>query len=351
MNSVLYIGPDHKNHRGGIGAVIDVYSKHITPFKFIPTYVTKSFSKQFTTYVTAVFKLIWILLTDREIKILHIHHASRGSFMRKSLLVLIGKIFGKKIILHIHGGGFHNFYNRSKLLKPIIRWALESSDAVICLSEMWKKYYSSTFKLKRLVIINNVIETPDASRLTNDKNGSLNLLFLGHVTEKKGVFDLLEVLASGRNEFKHKVKVTIGGIGEVERLEKTISDNHFNGDVSFAGWVNGSRKAELLNSCDVYVLPSYFEALPMSILEAMSYGKPVISTYVGGIPEIVKPGFNGWLFQPGDRQALNNIIMEAMDNKALLRQYGNNSLSISKNYTPESVFQSLNDLYREILNQ
>ena len=142
MNSVLYIGPDHKNHRGGIGAVIDVYSKHITPFKFIPTYVTKSFSKQFTTYVTAVFKLIWILLTDREIKILHIHHASRGSFMRKSLLVLIGKIFGKKIILHIHGGGFHNFYNRSKLLKPIIRWALESSDAVICLSEMWKKYYS-----------------------------------------------------------------------------------------------------------------------------------------------------------------------------------------------------------------
>jgi glycosyltransferase involved in cell wall biosynthesis len=264
---------------------------------------------------------------------------------------LIGKIFGKKIILHIHGGGFHNFYNRSKLLKPIIRWALESSDAVICLSEMWKKYYSSTFKLKRLVIINNVIETPDASRLTNDKNGSLNLLFLGHVTEKKGVFDLLEVLASGRNEFKHKVKVTIGGIGEVERLEKTISDNHFNGDVSFAGWVNGNRKAELLNSCDVYVLPSYFEALPMSILEAMSYGKPVISTYVGGIPEIVKPGFNGWLFQPGDRQALNNIIMEAMDNKALLRQYGNNSLSISKNYTPESVFQSLNDLYREILNQ
>ena len=137
----------------------------------------------------------------------------------------------------------------------------------------------------------------------------------------------------------------------MERLEKTISDNHFNGDVSFAGWVNGSRKAELLNNCDVYVLPSYFEALPMSILEAMSYGKPVISTYVGGIPEIVKPGFNGWLFQPGDRQALNNIIMEAMDNKALLRQYGNNSLSISKNYTPESVFQSLNDLYREILNQ
>jgi glycosyltransferase involved in cell wall biosynthesis len=349
MNSVLYIGPEHKNHRGGIGAVIDVYSKHITPFKFIPTYVTKSFFKQFITYAAAVFKLIWVCITDRKIRILHIHHASRGSFLRKSLLVLIGKMFGKKVILHIHGGGFHNFYNRAKLLKPVIRRTLESSDAIICLSEVWKKYYSSTFKLKRLVIINNVIETPLIRE--HETNGSLHLLFLGHVTEKKGVFDLLDVLASGRNEFKHKVKVTIGGIGEVERLEKTISDNHFNGDVSFAGWVDGTTKADLLNNCDVYVLPSYFEALPISILEAMSYGKPVISTYVGGIPEIVKPGFNGWLFKPGDHEALNSILREAMENKQLLKQYGNNSLSISKNYTPESVFQSLNDLYTQILNQ
>jgi len=354
MNNVLYIGPDHRNHRGGIGAVLDVYSKHITPFKFIPTYVTESFFKQLVTYIAAVFKLIWVCITDRQIKILHIHHASRGSFLRKSLLVLIGKIFGKKVILHIHGGGFHNFYNRAKLMKPVIRWTLENSDAVICLSEMWKKYYSSTFKLKRLVIINNVVESPltsHVSPLTHETIGSLKLLFLGHVTEKKGVFDLLKVLAEGRDQFKHKVKVTIGGIGEVERLEKIISDNQFNGDVSFAGWVNGNRKAELLNNCDVYVLPSYFEALPISILEAMSYGKPVISTNVGGVPEIVKPGFNGWLFQPGDHEALNKILREAMENKALLKQYGNNSLSISKNYTPESVFQSLNNLYKEILNQ
>ena len=352
MNSVLYIGPDHRNHRGGIGAVLDVYAKHITPFKFIPTYVTKSFLKQFAVYVTAVIKLIWVCITDRQIKILHIHHASRGSFMRKSVMVLIGKIFGKKVILHIHGGGFHNFYKRARLMKPIIRWILEHADAVICLSEMWKNYYSNTFKLKRLVIINNVIESPLTSPVSRlPSNGSLKLLFLGHVTEKKGVFDLLKVLASGREDFRHKVKFTIGGIGEVERLEKAISDNQFNGDVSFAGWVNGTKKAELLNNCDVYVLPSYFEALPISILEAMSYGKPVISTNVGCIPEIVKPGFNGWLFQPGDHQALNNILVEAMENKELLKQYGNNSLSISKKYTPESVFQSLNDLYKQILNQ
>ena len=349
MNSVLFIGPEHKNHRGGIGAVIDVYSKNLTPFKFIPTYVTKSFFVQFTTYIAAIFKLIWVCITDRQIKILHIHHASRGSFMRKVVMVMIGRLLGKKIILHIHGGGFHNYYRRAKLMKPLIRWALESSEAVICLSEMWKEYYSKTFRLKRLVIINNVIEQPSVSG-EHVQNGTLHLLFLGHIIEKKGVFDLLQVLASGKEQFRHKVKVTIGGIGEIERLEKTITDNQFNDDVKFAGWVNGSKKAQLLNNCDVYVLPSYFEGLPISILEAMSYGKPVISTNVGGIPEIVKPGFNGWLFQPGDKHALSTIISEAMDNKALLKKYGNNSLTLSKNYTPESVFQSLNVLYQQILN-
>lgn len=349
MKHVLFIGPDHKNHRGGIGAVLDVYSRHITPFKFLPSYVVKSFFRQVITYIGAIFKLIWLCITDRDIKILHIHHASRGSFMRKVVLMAIGKIFGKKIILHIHGGGFHNFYRRSRLMKPVIKWALEHADVVICLSEMWKKYYSSTFKIKHLVIINNVIEKPTIT--THVQNGSLRMLFLGLISEKKGIFDLLEVLAGNRQQFGDKVKVTIGGIGEAERLKKSIAELQLNSEVTYAGWVNGSKKADLLNSCDIYVLPSYFEALPISILEAMSYGKPVISTNIGGIPEIVKPGVNGWLFQPGDREALTSVICEAMNNKDLLQQYGNNSLNISKNYTPESVFQSLNDLYQYVLNQ
>ncbi|RYF88046.1 MAG: glycosyltransferase family 1 protein, partial [Chitinophagaceae bacterium] len=237
-----------------------------------------------------------------------------------------------------------------KLRKRFIKFIIEKADVVVCLSEVWREFFSSNFKLKKLVIINNVI--PTAVRDAHDKNGeAINLLFLGQIGVRKGLFDLLDVLAQNRSEFKNKVRLTIGGIGEVERLEKTLADHQFNGDVKFAGWVNGTKKAELLNGCDVYVLPSYFEGLPISILEAMSYGKPVISTHVGGIPEIVKPGVNGWLFEPGDKNALGSIIAEAMNDKERLKQYGSNSLSISKNYTPESVFQSVNELYRQILNK
>lgn len=347
MNHVVFIGPDNRDHRGGIGAVLDVYSKHIRPFRLIPTFVTKPFPIQFVTYVSAVLKLIWLCLTDRSVKVLHIHHASKGSFLRKSIMVLIGKLFRKKIILHIHGAKFHLFYQNSKLLKPYIKYILESADVVICLSESWRQFFSSNFKLKQLEIINNVIEEA-AQQPRNGHSPRVNLLFLGQIGNRKGVFDLLEVLASNKNDFKNRVHVTIGGIGEVERLQKTIKEKEFNGDVTFAGWVKGTKKAELLNDCDVYILPSYNEGLPISVLEAMSYGKPVISTNVGGIPEIVKPGYNGWLFQPGDHEALTTIIKEVLDNRDKLQEYGNNSLLITRDYTPGSVVRSLEKLYAKM---
>ncbi|MEO8583044.1 MAG: hypothetical protein ABI415_04555, partial [Flavitalea sp.] len=84
MESVLYLGPDFANHRGGIGAVLEVYSKNIKPFKFIPTFESKSGFRKTAIYINAVFKLIAVLITDRKIRIVHIHNASRGSFMRKS---------------------------------------------------------------------------------------------------------------------------------------------------------------------------------------------------------------------------------------------------------------------------
>ncbi len=214
---------------------------------------------------------------------------------------------------------------------------------------MWRKYYSSTFKLKHLEVINNVIEKPAAGLPAIARNGHLNLLFLGLISDKKGVFDLLDVLQSDKEALQGKVTVTVAGNGETERLEKLISEYYKNGEVKYAGWVIGSKKVELLNQCDVYILPSYNEGLPISILEAMAYGKPIIATEVGGVPEIVKPGYNGWLFKPGDKKALQSIIHEVVNNRNILLQYGSNSLNISANYTPEAVFGSLKALYEKLI--
>jgi len=356
MKEVLYLGPDYKDHRGGIGALLEVYARHIKEFNFIPTYSGGSIRKNSYRYLKAWFRLVSTLLLHRSIKILHIHTASRGSFLRKSVLALTGKLFGRKVILHIHGGGFHNFYARSRLLRPYIRFVLNRVDVVICLSEKWRQYYTAEFRIKRLEIVNNVIENPPSASGVpagpQPLHDRVNLLFLGLISDGKGIFDLLDVVAESRSLTHNRICVTIAGNGETDRLQQLIAERHPDGEVRFEGWVSGPGKVALLNSCDIYVLPSYNEGLPISILEAISYGKPVIATPVGGVPEVVRPGFNGWLFEPGDKKALQSILAEVANNnnQDLLKQYGMNSLSLAKEYTPESVFSSLDRLYRELIH-
>lgn len=341
---VLYVGPDYRNHRGGIGAVLAVYAQYITPFKFIPTYSHGSFLKKFVIYVKAIAFLIWKLSTDREIRIVHIHNASRGSFLRKSLIVMVSKIFGKKVILHVHGAEFHIFYDKAGIFRSYIRFIIRRCDVIACLSGQWKLYFESAFPGKKVVVINNVIDPPPSVGVPVNHSQKVKFLFLGYIGQRKGVFGLIETLRKKENGFAGRYTLVVGGNGEVEQLNHVISENNSD-DVQYAGWVKGEKKNELLSQCDVYVLPSYNEGLPISILEAMSYGKPIISTTVGGIPEIVKPGFNGWLFEPGDHSALTAIIDEALTNRQLLTEYGSRSHELAKDFSPGVVMKHLDGIY------
>jgi len=349
MNNVVYIGPDYHNHRGGIGAVLEVYAKHIRPFRFISTYSGKSSFHRLSVYIQAVFKLIYLLVTDRKVKIIHMHSASRGSFFRKSIILLIGKLFGKKTILHLHAAEFKIYYANAGLLRPYIRFIMNKADAVLCLSENWKQYYAENFNIRRLEVINNIIEPVHHSVKPTERNGRVRLLFLGYIGQRKGIFNLLEVLGANREKFKDNLMLTIGGDGEIDRLKQTLADKNLGDEVVYEGWVSGEKKNTLLEQCDIYILPSYNEGLPISILEAMAYSKPIISTFVGGIPEIVKPGYNGWLIEAGDQVALKLAIEEAISSESRLKQYGDNSLKLSQNYTPQVVIRSLETLYKNLL--
>jgi glycosyltransferase involved in cell wall biosynthesis len=350
MKDVLYIGPDYRGHRGGMGAVLDTYSANIKPFKFIPSYSNTSAVKRQIVFIKAVFALSRMLIRDRDIRIVHIHAAQKGSFMRKSVLLLISQLFGRKVVLHIHGSMFDLFYKNAAILRPYIRFVFRRADAVVSLSDKWNEYFATNFKIKKLLILKNIIDRPIIKPAISSQDGPVKLLFLGLIGQRKGLFDLLKVLETNSNIFDDGLSLTIGGNGEVDRLKKTIENNHTSGNVQFAGWVTGELKKELLSNCDIYVLPSYNEGLPISILEAMAYGKAVISTTIGGIPEIVIPGKNGWLFDPGDLNALTTILKEVISNKKLLEQYGNYSYQLSESYTPQVVMGSLRELYDQMLH-
>ncbi|HEX2533720.1 MAG TPA: glycosyltransferase family 4 protein, partial [Chitinophagaceae bacterium] len=324
--------------------------KHIQPFKFIPTYVSGGPLKLLAAFVASIFKTIGVLASDRSIKIVHIHMASRGSFLRKSVIYGICRLFGKKVFVHVHGAQFQQFYAGAGLLKPLIRTIINGADEVICLSHSWKEYFERCFPKCRVRLIPNSVELPEGGPApVRRSEGKLQLLFLGYIGDRKGIFDLLQLMADYKTYFRDTLELTIGGNGEVDRLQAFLKQHDLGSMVRYEGWVSGDKKAALLRACDVYILPSYDEGLPVSVLEAMAAGKPVISTYAGGIPDIVHDGRNGRLFPAGDRDALREILTELIANRAVFADYSRNALNMIQAYHPATVNRQLEQAYADHL--
>ena len=143
-----------------------------------------------------------------------------------------------------------------------------------------------------------------------------------------------------------KAWLEIGGNKNEEALKEAIRAQHLEDCVHFNGFVSGDLKKELLSRSDVFVLPSYNEGLPISILEAMSYGCAIISTPVGGIPEVVKD--NGVLVQPGDIEGIAAAVARCGDEDAC-RKMGLSSLKMVEAFHPEAVMASLKQIYESLL--
>lgn len=347
---VLSIGPEFKNHRGGVGAVIEGYSKNMDPFHFYCTY--KSTNK-YGAILYSLFKLScfpFYLLFNKQFKIVHIHGASKGSFYRKYFIFFCSKlIFRKKIIYHVHGGGFHNFYVKSNsLTKFLVSQFLNHADVTICLSKSWEKYFSTNFEPKRLVIVPNFIQK-NCSLKSYKKEGKVIFLFLGKVVATKGIYDFIEVIKELLITYDNKFELWVGGNGEIQFLENLIKENKLEPYVKYLGWIKGDRKEEILKASDIYVLPSYKEGLPVSILEAMSYGMPIISTKVGGIPELVKDNVSGILIEPGDKKALKSAVEIFLTDKNQIKTMGKESYSIvNNNFTTEIALTKVNQIYEDL---
>jgi len=346
---ILFIGPNYKNHTGGIGAVLEVYSKNIKPFNFCPSFDGNyNALGKMVFFGLCLFRVFFKLLTVPQIKIVHIHGSTKGSFYRKYLLFLMAKyIFGKKVAYHMHGGSFDRFYERSnKAQRRFIEHFVNKADALICLSNSWEAYFKSHFNAKRLLVLNNPIEQNKNIKI--EKIITVEFLFLGKICDAKGVFDLLEVIRDNRELYKQKAKFRFGGNGETIRLESFIKENQLSSFVFFEGWVSGLKKHQLLLEANVYLLPSYIEGLPMSILEAMNYCLPVISTNIGGIPEILATDVNGFLIEPGDKSALKRGIDHFIDSPSDILKMGHRGKVRSTAFDIQSILPKLNALYESL---
>jgi len=335
-SNILTVGTDYHNHRGGVGAVIEVYNQYYEVFNFIATHRPGSSIFKIYIFILSLFKLIIALISNKKIKIIHIHGASYGSFYRKYIIFIISKyFFRKKIIYHIHGGGYKDFYKESNIVsKRLIRNLLSKADVVICLSQSWVEYFEQNFRIKRLIVLANIIDYPVLNEYSARKD-IITFLFLGLICKEKGIFDLIEVIGKGQEQFRARIKLLVGGNGEIQHLRELIKKYQIEDIVEFLGWISSVEKASVLNNSDVYILPSYHEGLPISILESMSYAKAVISTKVGGIPEIVGNNENGLLIDPGNLEQIKQSLIFFIENPKKIEEFGVISAQKAQKYLPQ----------------
>jgi glycosyltransferase involved in cell wall biosynthesis len=343
-------------YRGGIGAVLAVYEKYFPVFKAIGTHRHISGIGKIVYFGKNYLRFIWTMISDPKIRVIHIHGSYGISVIRKALIAFTGKsIFRKKLIYQIHSSEYPQKYDLAPAYqKKMIDFLFRKADLVGCLTRNWQLLYQKKFGLSNTVVIPNMIHPPDfeaSSRIIPTQGQPVQLAFLGLIHEKKGIFEMVQMVADNKAEFTGKLIIHIGGIGKVDELNELIIRNGLEDIVKFRGWFGESNKATLYKEVDAFILPSHNEGLPVVILEAMSYGLPIIATRVGGIPEIMEHEVNGFLFEKGDVVAMKTAIRAYINNHDLMRTHGRNSLELVKNYFPGQVLPQIAAVYHRLLDK
>lgn len=351
--NVLMVGSS-LDVRGGMTTVVEGFLdnklNNINLF-YIPTHIDKSKIKQIIFFGISILKITYYLIF-KNILIVHMHMSERGSFIRKNIILKICKLFRKKVVVHMHGAEFKEYYDsKNKRYQDKIKKFFKSSDRIIVLGESWNNYIKSIDKNINTIVMPNFVGLRKEE--VELKHNEINILFLAVLIKRKGVFDIIEAInyiVKNRKYNDYNINVIIAGTGEEEDAMKAKIINlgiekHF----TFKGWVNGDEKEKLLKSSQIFILPSYNEGLPVSILEAMSYGLPIISTNVGSIEDAVRNEYNGIIIKPGDIDSLINAIEVLITNKDKWNLFSKNSKKIVRDkFDKNAYFKNIEDLYFHI---
>ena len=177
---------------------------------------------------------------------------------------------------------------------------------------------------------------------------SKKILFLGRFGKRKGIYDLIDVVEQICKVYP-ETKLFAGGDGEIEQVEKIIKDKHLEKNIRLLGWATGEEKEKYLRECSYYILPSYNEGMPMSLIEGMAFKNIAISTKVGGIPKVISNMENGIIIEPGDKEALYNALKSLLDNPNLRKMLSDGArLTVEKKFNIEKNIERILEIYENI---
>jgi glycosyltransferase involved in cell wall biosynthesis len=294
--------------------------------------------------------LLWYHFKYR-FDILHCHGVYPPGYVGSSF----HKITGVPLIITPHGGDIKENDKGIIINSRItarIKKTFSSAQAVTAISSDIKarilKLGVNSDKVHLIpngVFLNEYISPEEYHQQTNDSY----ILYLGSLIKRKGVDILMQAFHKICKDYPN-VRLKIAGTGKEENNLITLSKElRIDQNVDFVGLVRGDRKRELLRNALFLVCPSRYEPFGIVILEAFASGIPVIASRIGGIPDIVKDGENGFLFEPENTEELTEKMEIMLNNNVLRNTMAQNTLQCANRYNWHSIVNEYINIYSKIL--
>ena len=282
-------------------------------------------------------------LVDREVDHVHVHFGTNAAAVARLVKALGGPTFS----MTIHGPAE---------LDSAIGFALgakiEESEFVIAITDYcgaqlrrWV-HHGHWHKIR---VVHCAIEESLLDKATPVAPLSRTLVCVGRLSAQKGQLLLIDavrrVIEDGGD-----MKLVLAGDGEMRpEIEERIKEYDLESHVEITGWIDGNEVARRLESCRTMILPSFAEGLPVVIMEAFAMQRPVLSTYIAGIPELVVPGENGWLVPAGSVEAIHTAIHEILDTptEELIKMGKAGAIAVRERHHLPTEVSRLDKIFRE----
>lgn len=259
---------------------------------------------------------------------------------RDALCLLLCRLFRARTIIHMRGSHLNlNFRTFHPLVQRLVRFACRSVSIGIVQGERLRDQFDTLLPDSRVRVLYQAIDTTAYDTRDFEHGGSVDVLFMGHLTQAKGYCDLLRCIP-GVADAVPDVRFLVAGTKrqgergvffnqltgerliheESETLEEAICSGKYEPNYTYLGVVSGAEKLARMRQSAIFVLPSYSEGFSRALLEAVSLGLPIVCTRVGAHAEIIQDGTNGYLVDPGDIATLTQRIIALLQDPELRRK-------------------------------
>ena len=306
------------------------------------------FSKLLRLLITKRPKLVYYPITPTQI----------GWIGRDVWTILLSKLFGAKVIIHLRGSHFKlNFQQFNSTIKKLIGFSLKKVDCGIVQAEYLKDQFEPFIEANKMAVLYQAMDIEQYSNTHDSVIEKGKILVMGHMTKAKGYTDILKIIPDLCKEFPHAKFYFAGNIRKGERGvfynqftgEKIIYEDPFEAEEKILnsvykknyvnlGIISGEDKMKHLQTTDIFLTASYSEGFSRSLLEAMAIGKPVVFTPVGAHREVFENGVHGFSFVPGQLEDLSNALRKLLSDDKKREEIGlTNRQHVVSNFSIEKI--------------